>query len=484
MLRQKNKVAHKAKAVKKAQKKTVKKVQKRAYRAGVNTIHGNSEKSISKKAMDYPLTRQTTLANGLRFAVEEKDSNLATIGVFAHAGSRFENQFNNGVNAFLHRALFKGKKNALEAQIDKMGGRVKSVIDREISYITATVPAENAADAVKILGDVFTNARFTDEDVEAERAAVIQDLLNAEEDVPTYVMNRLHYSAFRGSSLGLNPLGNPDVLKTISKEDIESFFKTHYTGDRMVVTASGPIDEAAKKAFEQSFANIPALPVNGIKPNAGITNFTGSDFRLRDDDMPDAHLAIAYEIPGWNSSDIIPFQTWKHQVGFYNRAQNVAKQFAVQDLPHKMAVNNFGQSLKPFVKTYSDISLFGLYGVALPNDVDLLSDDMVMATIRPVFNVAEALHEESQINLVSEVLKDYEGTEAAATSMGKQIIKHGRRIHPVEMEHRISQVTQGDVQRLAKKYTYDQEFVFSSAGNVYELQDYPFLRKKNTWAIY
>lgn len=56
----------------------------------------------------FPATRTTTLANGLTVATEENPTaQTATVGVWIDAGSRAENEKNNGAAHFLEHMAFK-----------------------------------------------------------------------------------------------------------------------------------------------------------------------------------------------------------------------------------------------------------------------------------------------------------------------------------------------------------------------------------------
>lgn len=56
----------------------------------------------------------TTLSNGLRIATETQPfAHTATVGVWIDAGSRFENDDNNGTAHFLEHMAFKGTKVSL-----------------------------------------------------------------------------------------------------------------------------------------------------------------------------------------------------------------------------------------------------------------------------------------------------------------------------------------------------------------------------------
>jgi processing peptidase subunit beta len=48
-------------------------------------------------------------------------------------------------------------------------------------------------------------------------------------------------------------------------------------------------------------------------------SFTGSEIRIRDDDMPLAHIAIAVESTGWADADTIPLMVASTIVGNWDR---------------------------------------------------------------------------------------------------------------------------------------------------------------------
>lgn len=49
--------------------------------------------------------------------------------------------------------------------------------------------------------------------------------------------------------------------------------------------------------------------------------FTGSEIRVRDDNIPLAHVAIAVEGPGWTDADNIPLMVANTLMGAWDRSQ-------------------------------------------------------------------------------------------------------------------------------------------------------------------
>lgn len=64
--------------------------------------------SIAKeKLAEYPETKISTLPSGFRVATENSHIGTATVGVWIDAGSRYENEKNNGTAHFLEHMAFK-----------------------------------------------------------------------------------------------------------------------------------------------------------------------------------------------------------------------------------------------------------------------------------------------------------------------------------------------------------------------------------------
>ena len=62
---------------------------------------------FSKALLNVPPTRVTTIDNGIRVASEDTGAPTATVGIWIDAGSRYENEENNGVAHFLEHMAFK-----------------------------------------------------------------------------------------------------------------------------------------------------------------------------------------------------------------------------------------------------------------------------------------------------------------------------------------------------------------------------------------
>jgi processing peptidase subunit beta len=66
-----------------------------------------SAEAYKQNLINVPATQVTVLKSGLRVASEDSGSPTATVGIWIDAGSRYEDDKNNGVAHFLEHMAFK-----------------------------------------------------------------------------------------------------------------------------------------------------------------------------------------------------------------------------------------------------------------------------------------------------------------------------------------------------------------------------------------
>lgn len=131
--------------------------------------------------LSAPLTRVTTLPNGLRVATESNlASTTATVGVFIDAGSRFETDETNGTAHFLEHMIFKGTEKRtprhLEEEIENMGGHLNAYTSREQTTYYAKVFDKDVPRALDILSDILQNSQFDEKRINRERDVILREM--------------------------------------------------------------------------------------------------------------------------------------------------------------------------------------------------------------------------------------------------------------------------------------------------------------------
>merc|ERR1719203_1256141 len=203
-------------------------------------------RQIAGAAQQQCATEITTLPSGMRVASQRTTDETLTVGVWIDAGSRFETQENNGTAHFLEHMAFKGTRRRnriqLEKEIENMGGHLNAYTSREQTVYYAKVFQHDLKQGVDILADILSNSTLDQAHLEFERGVILREMEEVEKTVEEVIFDRLHLTAFHGSPLSYTILGPVENIQSITKQQLSDYVQRHYTADRMVVAAAGPVD--------------------------------------------------------------------------------------------------------------------------------------------------------------------------------------------------------------------------------------------------
>eukprot|EP00249_Psilotum_nudum_P010827 c22794_g1_i1 orf=300-1790(+) len=440
--------------------------------------------------LSTPATKITTLPSGLRVATESHlASQSATVGVWIDAGSRFETEATNGTAHFLEHMIFKGTKKRtqrqLEEEIENIGAHLNAYTSREQTTYYAKVMKKDVRFAVDVLADILQNSSFQEDRIERERNVILREMQEVEGQAEEVIFDHLHATAFQCSPLGRTILGPTENIKSITKANLEDYISTHYTGPRMVIAAAGAVehDEIVKLA-EKSFTNLSVNPTTAselVEKEPAL--FTGSEVRIRDDDMPLAHIAVAVKGAAWTDPDSIALMVMQTMLGTWNKAAGAGKHMG-SELAQMVAANDLAESVVAFNTNYTDSGLFGVYAVAQPKALDDLAYAIMHELARMVYKALEEDVIRARNQLKACLLLHLDGTSPIAEDIGRQLLTYGRRLSLAELFARIDAVDAETVKRVANRFIYDQEVAIAAMGPIDLLPDYNWFRRRTYWLRY
>ncbi|GAB2280202.1 hypothetical protein Dimus_014843 [Dionaea muscipula] len=433
--------------------------------------------------LSFPATRITTLPNGLRIATE---SNLAapsaSIGVWIDAGSRFETEETNGVGSFFTKLGFTGS--ALE-ELENIGGSLDAHASRETTAFRATLGAKHVAKGIEILGEVLQTPDFGDERLNSVRSLILQERAKVGSIGDEIIFEHLHATAFQYTPLGKSVLGPAESIKSITKADIHDYISTHYATHRMVIAAAGGVKhedvvELVKKVFTELSAN--PTTTSQLVANEPA-NFTGSEVRIIDDDIPLARFAVAFNGASWTDPDSIALTVIQTMLGSWAKGEAGGKH-AGSELVQRAAINEIAEKMTSFNIHYKDTGLFGVYAIAKPDDLDDLSYAIMYELSKLSYRVSEADVIRAKNQLKSSLLQYVNGTNAVAEDIGRQLLAYGRRIPLAELYARIDAVDASTIKRVANRFIFDRDVAIAAIGPIQGLPDYNWFRRRTYWLRY
>ncbi|EDO39505.1 predicted protein [Nematostella vectensis] len=432
---------------------------------------------------NVPDTKVTTLSNGLKVATEDSGISTATVGLWIDAGSRFETEANNGVAHFLEHMAFKGTKNRsqmdLELEVENMGAHLNAYTSREQTVYYAKVFSKDIPKAVDILADIIQNSTLGEAEIERERGVILREMQEVDTQLEEVVFDHLHATAYQGTALGRTILGPSRNVKSITQQDLKDYINKHYSAPRMVLAAAGGVnhDDLVKLA-ENHFSGLRSTYEEQDKVEP--CRFSGSEIRVRDDDMPLAHVAMSVEGCGWTHPDYFALMVANMLVGSWDRSFSAGKNIGSK-LAQQIAQNNLAHNFMSFNTCYTDTGLWGIYFVCDKMKID----DTIYCIQHEWMRICTSItdHEVARAKnlLKTNILMQLDGSTPICEDIGRQMLTYGRRIPLPEIDMRIEMIDAKTVKDVATKYIYDRCPAVVGVGPVEQLPDYNRVRGGMYW---
>jgi len=212
----------------------------------------------------YAEFQSTTLPNGLSvYAAYWEGRPWETIGFLIHSGAEQDPIGLEGLAHFVEHTVSRNtivSQNELRAFFENCGGAISlGTTGYPYTRYGLFVPADTAilAKAFSIFGHMLFSARI-EESIEYEREVIIGEFhehyrttLNLDLTI------REHKALFTGYWLErfVRPLGNPKSVGQITKEQLQSYYDTHYTPANMSIVCVGgmTLTELVKLLSESPF---------------------------------------------------------------------------------------------------------------------------------------------------------------------------------------------------------------------------------------
>jgi predicted Zn-dependent peptidase len=321
---------------------------------------------------DGGLVRRTTLPGGLRIITEQVPGvRSTTFGVWVNVGSRDEAGSQMGSAHYLEHLLFKGtaRRSAMDisAAIDGVGGDLNAFTTKEYTCYYARVLDADLPLAIDVVCDVVSNALIRSEDVEAERGVILEEIAMHEDDPTDVVHDDFAAAMFGDTPLGRPILGTIETISGITRRSINTFYRSKYRPERMVVAAAGNLDhDAVVRQVRRAFSH--ALDADREAGQARAPRRPrahASGVRVTPRPTEQAHLVLG--VPGIRRGD-----DRRYALSVLSTALGGGMSSRLfQEIREKRGL---AYSVYSYAQGYSDDGLFGVYVGCLPGKVDTVLD--------------------------------------------------------------------------------------------------------------
>eukprot|EP00584_Thalassiosira_punctigera_P022120 CAMPEP_0172554550 /NCGR_PEP_ID=MMETSP1067-20121228/55223_1 /TAXON_ID=265564 ORGANISM="Thalassiosira punctigera, Strain Tpunct2005C2" /NCGR_SAMPLE_ID=MMETSP1067 /ASSEMBLY_ACC=CAM_ASM_000444 /LENGTH=575 /DNA_ID=CAMNT_0013342945 /DNA_START=93 /DNA_END=1820 /DNA_ORIENTATION=+ len=437
--------------------------------------------NVPLESLEVPDTKITTLPNGVRVGSMENYSQVSSVGVLLDFGSRHElDQYKDhstnttvstaGVNHLMELLAFQSTKihsgEEIRTIMENLGGASFATSSREQMMYCVDVLRPNVNEAFNLLGEVIKCPRIEPAEVEEMKQVIDFQLMDM---MPEILMGEGLQMAGYGPINGeLQQLGRPhfctaESLLNLTAQSVHSFRERHllHKPEGIVVSGSGISHDALVELAAANFGHISPTSTNNNNASRTIPSiYTGGEYRLQRPPNPNpakdefTHVAIAFEVGGWHSPDLVPTCVLQTLLGGGSSFSAGGPGKGMYSRLYREILNMYrwAESAEAFSSFHSESGLWGISGSCKPQKIREMTRAMVehFLKLKDVCVTDEEL-DRARNMLKCNVLTQLESRLVLFEDIGRQILTYGKREDALTMCAKIDAVTKEDIQKVVHR---------------------------------
>ncbi|MCD8080493.1 MAG: insulinase family protein [Bacteroides sp.] len=216
-----------------------------------------------------------TLSNGLRIIHRPSSSKVAYCGFAIDAGTRDEEEQEQGMAHFVEHLVFKGtgKRRAWHIlnRMENVGGDLNAYTNKEETVVYSAFLKEHFHRAFELLSDIVFHSTFPQNELEKEAEVVIDEISSYEDNPAELIFDDFEELIFPAHPLGRNILGKPELLKSFRSEDARAFTQRFYRASNAIFFVWGDLDfRRIVRLAEKYLSDLPAGQTDYRRTAPGI----------------------------------------------------------------------------------------------------------------------------------------------------------------------------------------------------------------------
>ncbi|PYN97118.1 MAG: hypothetical protein DMD91_18495 [Candidatus Rokuibacteriota bacterium] len=252
---------------------------------------------------------RVVLPNGVvLIAQEHRASDVVALQLWMRVGGRDETADELGLSHYLEHMLFKGTPTrppgSIDALIEGLGGTSNAFTSHDYTHFDVVLPAQHMRTGVELLADIAVNASFDQNELDAERKVVFEEMRLTEDNPDRFMVRRLYEVAYMPHPYGRPILGTPELIGALTRARLAAYYKKFYVPRDMVLVVVGAVKPAdVQEAALATFGRL-ASPPPPRPPNPSAPPLAGG----RRDDVrrseQQAYLGLGWRTAATNEADV------------------------------------------------------------------------------------------------------------------------------------------------------------------------------------
>jgi len=400
----------------------------------------------------------TTLPNGVRVVSETVPYvQSVSVGIWVGVGSRDEDRPVRGITHFIEHMLFKGTPTRdarqIADEIESRGGNLNAFTDKEYTCYHARALAEHVGVVMDVLTDMLRHSLLDPTELSREKNVVLEEIRRYKDTPDDLIHDIFAQTLWKTHPLGRPIIGTERTVAGLERAHLADYIATHYTPDRIVVSAAGNVthaemvaltekhlgDLSGKSSWRRSSRPHPSGESRMVRKRTEQVHFClgTAGFGQKDDDR--YVLTILDMVLGGNMSSRL-FQEIREKRGL-------------------------AYAIGSYSVAYQDSGVFVVYGGTSPETFEEVLD-LTQAEIEKVKqdNLTEDEVSKARTQIRGALVLGLENMNSRMMRMGKSMLYFGEVIPMEEIIRKIDAVTHEDIARVANSLFDESRLTLAAVG--------------------
>ncbi|MBQ7192437.1 MAG: insulinase family protein [Paludibacteraceae bacterium] len=208
------------------------------------------------------------LPNGIQIVHRYNPSSVAYIGILVGAGTRHEEENENGMAHYIEHTLFKGCRigdRTLSARqiierVEGVGGEINAYTTKEETVFYAATPQPYIKRTLELIANLVFQPTFPKEETDKELRVIFDEIESYNDSPSELIYDDFESLLFAGHPLSQPILGTRKTLRRINRSSRYplKWMHRHYNTERIVIFSQGNIPfPRLKQTIEKVLSVIP-----------------------------------------------------------------------------------------------------------------------------------------------------------------------------------------------------------------------------------
>ncbi len=190
-----------------------------------------------------------TLKNGLQVIfINTKTFPTLTTLLLVGAGSRYENETNNGVAHFFEHMAFKGSKKypnsfMISSTVEGLGGVFNAFTSKDHTGYWIKATNEHFETMIDVIADMIQTPKLLSEEIEREKGVIVEEI-NMYEDMPQKKVGEIFENLiYPKHPLGFDIAGTKETVQSFNRLTFTEYINNLYHPNNAVLVVAGGLNQ-------------------------------------------------------------------------------------------------------------------------------------------------------------------------------------------------------------------------------------------------